>query len=44
MASFLDMAELKQAAQPKNFDVTNMNVNGGPSNREIGVTIHTLFL
>ena len=44
IASFPAMTELKQTAQLKNYNVTNIIIKGGPSNHQIGVTIHTLFL
>ena len=43
MAPFHAMAELNQTAQQKNLNITNINTKGGPSNRQICLTLPNYF-
>ena len=43
MAPFHAMAELKQTAQSKELNGTNINTKKGPLNRQTGLPLHILF-
>ena len=44
MVFFHSMAELKQTAQAKNLNATNINIKSGPPNRQISLPLTSSFL